>query len=62
MQGAEALYPDFTPFVTKFGDNGGAYTKAELRAYFADNLRRGYTELTPDASEQAMRVALPPYL
>ena len=46
MQGAEALYPDFTPFVTKFGDN----------------LRRGYTELTPDASEQAMRVALQPYL
>ncbi len=61
-QGAAALYPHFTPFVTKFGDNGGAYSKAELRAYFADYFRRGYTEFTPDASEQEMKAALQPYL
>ncbi|MCU0866962.1 MAG: MBL fold metallo-hydrolase [Planctomycetes bacterium] len=61
-RGAEALYPHFTPFVTKFGDNGGAYTASELRAYFAEYFRRGYTEWTPDASEQEMRVALRGYL
>jgi L-ascorbate metabolism protein UlaG (beta-lactamase superfamily) len=61
-QGAEALYPHFTPFVCKFGDSGGARTAAELRAYFAEYLRRGYTEFTADRSEQEMRAALAPYL
>ncbi|MFT4516127.1 MAG: hypothetical protein ACI89X_001359 [Planctomycetota bacterium] len=60
--GAAALYPHFTPFVTKFGDNGGAYSGEELRAYFAEYLRRGYTEWTADATEQQMREALQPYL
>lgn len=61
-QGAAALYPQFTPFVTKFGDNGGACSAGELRAYFAEYLRRGFTEFTADAEEQAMRSALQPYL
>lgn len=61
-QGAAALYPHFTPFVTKFGDNGGAWSAAELRAYFAEYLRRGYTEFTPEPEDQAMRAALQPYL
>lgn len=61
-QGAAALYPHFTPFVTKFGDNGGAYSAAELRAYFAEYFRRGFTEFTADESEQQMRDALRPYL
>ncbi len=61
-QGAPALYPHFTPFVTKFGDNGGARTQAELRAYFAEYLRRGYTEFTAEPGEQEMRAALAPYL
>lgn len=61
-QGPEALYPHFTPFVTKFGDNGGAFTASELRAYFAEYLRRGYTEFTPDRAEQEMRHALAAYL
>jgi hypothetical protein len=30
----DALYPDFTPFVCKYGDNGGARTPDELHAYF----------------------------
>jgi hypothetical protein len=34
------LYPHFTPYVTKYGDNGGAHTRAELRRYFLDYLRR----------------------
>jgi hypothetical protein len=38
----EALYPDFTPYVAKYGDNGGAYSGDELRAYF-----RAYRERAP---------------
>jgi len=34
------LYPDFTPFVTKYADNGRARTDDELRAYFAEYRRR----------------------
>jgi hypothetical protein len=34
------LYPHFTPYVTKYGDNGGARTRSELRSYFLDYLRR----------------------
>jgi hypothetical protein len=34
--GAERpLYPHFTPYVAKYGDNGLAHSRAELRAYFA---------------------------
>jgi hypothetical protein len=28
------LYPDFSPYVAKYADNGGAKSKAELRSYF----------------------------
>jgi hypothetical protein len=31
---SDALYPDFTPYVCKFGDNGRARAPEELRAYF----------------------------
>lgn len=34
------LYPDFTPYVTKYGDNGRAKSKAELDAYFAAYRRK----------------------
>lgn len=61
-QGAPALYPHFTPFVTKFGDNGGACSAAELRAYFAEYLRRGFTAFGPDAEDREMEAALRPYL
>jgi hypothetical protein len=37
------LYPDFTPYVAKYGDNGGARTAEELRAYFAEYRRRSGT-------------------
>lgn len=39
--GADALHPDFTPFVTKYGDNGCAWDDDELRAYFAHYARTG---------------------
>jgi hypothetical protein len=29
-----SLYPNFTPFITKYGDNGTAHTKNELKKYF----------------------------
>jgi hypothetical protein len=57
----QALYPDFNPFVTKFGDNGGAHTKDELTVYFAEYQRRGFMGFQPDAMGQATKRALAPY-
>ncbi len=37
---SSGLYPGFTPWVTKYADNGRARTDAELRAYFAEYRRR----------------------
>jgi hypothetical protein len=37
---SSGLYPDFTPFVTKYADNGHARTADELHAYFAEYRRR----------------------
>ena len=59
--GADALYPHFTPFVTKFGDNGGARSAAELRAYFAAYGVRGFTSFDLGPADAAMRAALQPY-
>lgn len=61
-QGADALYPHFTPFVTKFGDNGGACTGPELAAYVADYVRRGFTDFDLDTPDREMYAALKPYL
>ncbi|GHG86919.1 MBL fold metallo-hydrolase [Comamonas sp. JC664] len=38
--GAGRLYPDFSPYVAKYADNGKARTRNELRTYFADYRRR----------------------
>jgi hypothetical protein len=37
---SSGLYPGFTPWVTKYADNGRARTDTELRAYFAEYRRR----------------------
>lgn len=37
---SSGLYPDFTPYVAKYADNGGARTKAELDEYFREYRRR----------------------
>jgi hypothetical protein len=37
---ASRLYPDFTPYVSKYADNGRARTAEELRGYFAEYRRR----------------------
>ncbi|HZI16488.1 MAG TPA: MBL fold metallo-hydrolase [Myxococcus sp.] len=34
--GEGKLYPDFSPYVAKYADNGKARTRNELKAYFAD--------------------------
>jgi hypothetical protein len=34
------LYPDFTPYVAKYADNGLARSEEELRAYFLEYRRR----------------------
>jgi len=39
---AAGLYPDFSPFLGKYWDNGRARTRAELRAYFAAYAARGF--------------------
>ncbi|MGH8511014.1 MAG: MBL fold metallo-hydrolase [Gammaproteobacteria bacterium] len=34
LHNVKGLYPDFTPYVAKYADNGRAQTEAELNAYF----------------------------
>jgi hypothetical protein len=38
--GARRLYPDFTPWVAKYADNGDARTQRELHEYFTQYRRR----------------------
>ena len=38
--GPGKLYPDFTPWVAKYGDNGRAKTMKELREYHRSYFRR----------------------
>jgi hypothetical protein len=61
-QGPLALYPDFNPFVAKYGDNGGARTRDELRAYFAEYRRRGFFGFPEHGGGAETRRALEPYL
>jgi L-ascorbate metabolism protein UlaG (beta-lactamase superfamily) len=42
--GKQGLYPDFTPYVAKYADNGLARTPEELEAYFAAYRRRAPLE------------------
>jgi hypothetical protein len=60
-QGTLALYPDFIPFVTKFGDNGGAHTRDELVVYFAEYQRRGFFGFPEHAMGQLTRKAVGRY-
>ncbi|MGH6955632.1 MAG: hypothetical protein ACREEW_03085 [Caulobacteraceae bacterium] len=40
VHGDASLYPDFTPYVAKYADNGRAYTDDDLSAYMAHYRRR----------------------
>jgi hypothetical protein len=59
LHGVRSLYPDFTPYVGKFGDNGSARSKPALRRYFGHYVMRdpiGYAiQRFRTRSEQAMR-------
>lgn len=60
-RGTLALYPDFIPFVTKFGDNGGAHSKDELTVYFAEYQRRGFFGFPEHELGKATKRAVAPY-
>jgi hypothetical protein len=59
----ESLYPHFTPYVAKYGDNGGAKTMRELGAYFhhyfmRDPVAHALRHLV-NGSEMVLRTTLP---
>jgi hypothetical protein len=63
LHGVEGLYPDFSPYVAKYGDNGGALSQAQLRHYFLhyffrDPLGSMLKSMTT-GSEQIMRAIVP---
>ena len=63
LHNVPGLYPNFTPYVAKYGDNGGAKSKAELEVYFGhyrmrDPVGRVLKRLST-RSEQMLRKALP---
>ncbi len=60
-QGALGLYPHFTPFVTKYGDNGRAVTKDELRRYFAFYEEKGFSGPGPGVESRLTWQSLSPY-
>ncbi|RJP67591.1 MAG: MBL fold metallo-hydrolase [Comamonadaceae bacterium] len=55
----EGLYPDFSPFVAKYADNGGAKSKRELSRYFHHYVMRDPVGVAMSrfatASEQVIR-------
>ncbi len=56
---SSGLYPGFTPYVTKYADNGRARTRSELRAYFAEYRKRlGVTTWLRGAVEQRAKDSL----
>ena len=63
LHGVEGLYPDFAPYVAKYGDNGGAKTRAELRRYFLHYFIRDPIASTlkkvSTGSEQIVRALVP---
>ena len=46
------LYPDFTPYVAKYADNGRAKTGEELKLYFREYRRRAPAEFVSHRLEQ----------
>jgi hypothetical protein len=44
LHGIKGLYPDFTPFVAKYADNGRAQSLEELKKYFRAYRKRSDAE------------------
>jgi hypothetical protein len=63
LYNVEGLYPNFTPYVAKYADNGGAKSKRELEAYFGHYYMRDPIAHTlkrfSTASETVVRRTLP---
>lgn len=51
------LYPDFTPYVAKYADNGHAKTKEELLAYFGEYRRRAFLDFVLSRFRERARIA-----
>jgi hypothetical protein len=62
LHGEAKLYPHFTPYVSKYADNGRAKTKAELKEYFSDYRRRSPYDYLRHRIELRSRYALRPVL
>lgn len=60
--GVRSLYPDFAPYVAKYGDNGRAFTEAELSDYFAAYRRaagmQGWIDQIRADSSRKLRMTL----
>jgi hypothetical protein len=59
----EKLYPDFTPYVAKYADNGKARTREELEEYFKAYRRRApldyFRHLLESGSRYAVMAVMP---
>lgn len=62
LHGKAALYPHFTPYVSKYADNGLAKSRDELKRYFADYRRRAPYEYLRHRVELRSRYAIRPVL
>jgi len=61
--GVRKLYPDFTPYVAKYGDNGRAFSLSELQEYFrfyrkASGFQGWLDQVRLDSSRQLRRKVL----
>jgi hypothetical protein len=60
--GVRSLYPDFTPYVAKYGDNGRAFSTNELGDYFAAYRSamglQAWVEYIKSNSSRQLRIAL----
>ena len=63
LHGDVGLYPDFSPYVAKYGDNGGAKSKGELHSYFLHYFIRdpiaSILNKVSTGSEQVLRSVIP---
>ena len=58
------LYPDFTPYVSKYGDNGFSRSKNELKDYFSYykfNSANYWIDFLKLKSEEILRTKLEKY-
>jgi hypothetical protein len=63
LHGIDSLYPEFSPYVAKYADNGGAKSKAQLSRYFLHYFLRDPLVSTlkkvTTGSEQIVRAFVP---